>query len=173
MRGSRDARITGLAVAAALLATAGAYAAAPSEAELQAAFVLRLTRFVTWPEGVLGDELRIAVVDASAIHAALVEMARGQSSGDRPLVVQAGWDGSDPPAVVFLGDAAVESGLARLEGEPTLTLAGVRGFARRGGMVELVREGARIHLEIGLAAVQRAGLQISSRVLDLARAIHE
>jgi hypothetical protein len=163
-----------VALALATAAAPGPSAAAPSAAELEAAFVLRLMRFVTWPDGALGDPVRIVVADAPGVRAALAEMVQGQAHGDRPMVVERRLDEGAPPAVAFFGGgSSAQAGLAALGDAPTLTIGDGRGFARAGGMIELVRDGARIQLEVNRGAAARAGLHVSSRVLDLARAVHE
>lgn len=164
-----------LGLAAMLVSLAASTAtAAPSEDELKAAFVMRLVNFVSWPEAAGDDAVDIAVVGAPDVAAALAPMVQGKAVGDRPLVVAKDWAESAPPEVAYLGTAEeIDRRRPALRGRPTLTISSVRGFARGGGMIELVREGDRIHLEVNRGAAEEAGLQISSRVLGLARVVHD
>jgi len=45
------------------------------------------------------------------------------------------------------------------------------GFARRGGVIGLVVEDNLARFEVNLQAAQRSGLQISSKLLGLARMV--
>jgi len=45
------------------------------------------------------------------------------------------------------------------------------GFARQGGMVGFVMDGAKVRFEINLEAVDRGRMHISSKLLKLARIV--
>ena len=49
-----------------------------------------------------------------------------------------------------------------------LTVSDIPGFAERGGMIGLVNEEGRIRFEVNLAAVNDAGLTVSSELLKVA-----
>ena len=49
-----------------------------------------------------------------------------------------------------------------------LTVGETDGFARQGGTIGFTMEGDRVRFEINTRAAQRAGLEISSRLLRLA-----
>jgi hypothetical protein len=53
-----------------------------------------------------------------------------------------------------------------------LTIADMRGAARKGVMLELVLDDRRIAFEFNGAAARGAGVVLSSKVLRLARAIY-
>jgi hypothetical protein len=55
-----------------------------------------------------------------------------------------------------------------LADEPVLTVSDVPHFAASGGIVELQSRGSRIGFEINVGAYRRAGLTISSQLLQLA-----
>jgi hypothetical protein len=65
-------------------------------------------------------------------------------------------------------DERLDEILAALADEPTLTVSDTPGFAARGGIVELQARGSRIGFAINVAAYRRAGLAISSQLLELA-----
>jgi hypothetical protein len=54
-----------------------------------------------------------------------------------------------------------------------LTVGEADWFLAEGGMVTLKLEAGRVRLEINLGAAQRAGLQISSKLLSLARVVRK
>jgi hypothetical protein len=65
---------------------------------------------------------------------------------------------------------AALAGSARAAG--VLTIADMRGAARKGVMLELYLDDRRIAFEFNGAAARSAGIVLSSKVLRLARAIY-
>lgn len=55
--------------------------------------------------------------------------------------------------------------------KPVLTIADHEGFLRRGGGIELLSENNRIRFDINLQRIKGSGLDISSRLLHLARKV--
>jgi len=56
---------------------------------------------------------------------------------------------------------------------PVMTVGESEGFALAGGVCNFTRDGARVAFEINVNAANRAGLTLSSRLLALARIVHE
>lgn len=54
-----------------------------------------------------------------------------------------------------------------------LTVGEADQFAVRGGVITFVKEANRLRFEINVDAAGRAGLRISSRLLQLARVVHD
>ena len=52
-----------------------------------------------------------------------------------------------------------------------LTVGDAPGFARDGGMLGLVQQGSRIVFDANPTAIRVSGLQVSSKVLKLARIV--
>lgn len=181
--------------AALLLVIAGeqpARAATPTastqQIQVEAAFLINFVRFTQWPpERFLAADAPyvIAVVgsDDDSDIVRNVAAAAGNVQGRRVAVVNI-----DPGDVehrqkraldilrgshlVFVrsNDADVRRQLlAALAGLPVLTVGDAPGFAAYGGMLGLVRSGARIAFEANPDQIQAAGVQVSAKVLKLAR----
>jgi len=60
---------------------------------------------------------------------------------------------------------------SQLRGSPVLSVSEIDGFAETGGMVNLVLANKTVKIEINQAAVEQAGLQISAKLLKLARLV--
>ena len=60
-----------------------------------------------------------------------------------------------------------------LKGAPVLTIGETPGFARSGGIINLVLEDNKVRFEVNVQAAKDADLNISSRLLALARIIPE
>jgi hypothetical protein len=61
--------------------------------------------------------------------------------------------------------------IERLYDAPVLTVSDAERFADVGGITQLVTEGDRMRLVINLKAAQRARLNVSSKLLALARVV--
>jgi adenylate cyclase len=59
--------------------------------------------------------------------------------------------------------------VAELRESPVLTISNIDGFASAGGMTQFFFEHGQLRFRIHLESAKRAGLQISSRLLIMAR----
>lgn len=178
-RRSSSLRSAVLHVSAALILVAhGAspMAQVPLEADLKAALIYKLVRFVEWPDSVPQSPapLAVCVADNESVRAALVAWQGRQPRGDRPVTVRV-FDPARPDTchVVFVGAASGQLNpiLRAVAAKPVLTIGESAGFADQGGMVNLVRDGRHLRLEVNRDAVARGSLVISALVLSLARTV--
>jgi hypothetical protein len=58
--------------------------------------------------------------------------------------------------------------LDRVARQPTLTVGDSPRFVEQGGIIQLIRADNRLQFNISLEASERAGLRLSSRLLELA-----
>jgi hypothetical protein len=63
--------------------------------------------------------------------------------------------------------------MERLRPDRILTVGDVPGFCESGGAVNLDVVESRVKLEINVDATARSGLQVSSKLLSLARIVHD
>jgi hypothetical protein len=63
--------------------------------------------------------------------------------------------------------------MERLRPDGILTVGDVPGFCESGGAVNLNVVESRVKLEINVDATARSGLQVSSKLLSLARIVHD
>ena len=63
--------------------------------------------------------------------------------------------------------------LGQVRHETILTVGDVPGFCESGGAVNLNLVESRVRLEINVDATARSGLQVSSKLLSLARIVHD
>lgn len=164
---------------AALLGASGSPAAlagsAPEEYQVKAAFLFNFVRFVEWPANTLGagDPLTLCVFGQDPFGTNLDQIVSGKTANGKPLVIRRI---SDPSAlrgcqIVFLAASemrrfdAMAGALADLS---VLTVGEAKGFAERGGVINLVVQDEHVRFEINPAAAARARLRISSKLLQLA-----
>lgn len=169
-----------LLLAAALLPAAPGWAQTLTEARVKARLALSLARFTQWPARVFAspsEPLQLCVLQRSEpLRMAFGELT-GQTVAGRPVRVLLELP-ADAAAchLLFVHDWAERAGAlppAALARAPVLTIGDGDGFAARGGMVELVNVNDAIRLDVNLKALRAAQLELSSRVLQLARQVRE
>jgi hypothetical protein len=178
---SRGRRL-GLATLLLALAFTKAFASdAPvvGEYQVKAAFLFNFAKFVTWPSGAFeGPEspIEICVAGRDPFGGALEDTIGERTVRGRPVAVRqidAAEQASDCE-IVFFADSERAPVLARrLERAPVLTVGETAGFAEAGGIVNFKIEENRVRFEINPDAASRAGLRVSSQLLNLATVVRE
>jgi hypothetical protein len=162
-------------VAMVLLCRTVAMAQDVTEPALKAAFIYNFARFTTWPaDAPAGDNFVICVLNDSAVAEALQRAVAGRSLTDRPIVVSAVATSAPKRAcrVLYMAGLPVNrvaEVVSELREAPVLTISSIDGFASAGGMTQFFFEHGQLRFRIHLESAKRAGLQISSRLLIMAR----
>lgn len=163
-----------------ILAVPGASAAPPpdvtGEYRLKAALMYRIAKFVRWPDAAIADDLGICVLGEDPFGRSLDELEALQVRDVRIRTyrkINLRDLGADC-AVVFVSESErsrLDIVLSRLGGQPVLTIADFDGFSDAGGMIEFSRSASRIGFKVNVDASERAGLQISSQLLQVASTV--
>ena len=163
----------------ALPASAHAQAQAP-EPELKAAIISNMLLFVEWPTGASAsapnDRLVVCYQEPSPVAEALLRLDGKSVKGKLLKVVQVGSSNAGGCHAFYLapGNAAnIGSILPGLSKSPILVAADSPDYAKQGVMLNLDLAGGRVVFDIDLRSAQKAGLQISSKALRLARQVNE
>ncbi len=164
-----------LALLLAVPAFLGAQAA--SEYDVKAAFLYNFTKFVDWPPSAFPDpnSLRICVLGEDPFGKSLRSIAGEQVGGHKLIVTQT--DAISRPAgcqVLFISRSERErlpQVLAAIKDAPVLTVGDTNGFADHGVIINFVLEGSKVRFEVNTDSADRAGLKISSKLLQLAKRI--
>ena len=149
------------------------------ENDVKAAFLFNFTKFVDWPPGAFEDPaspIRVCVVADAAFVASVDRIILGETVRGRPLrrvVPEAGE--LRRCHVLYVG--AAETGraarlLAPLGSAPVLSVGESPQFLDEGGAIAFILVNDRVRFEVNLAAANRAGLTVSSKLLRVAREIH-
>jgi len=152
-------------------------ASGPTEYQVKAAFVFNFVQFVDWPAAAFAaaeSPLIIGVIGEDPFGPVLDATVKGEKINGRSLAVKRLAANDDPAAchVLFVSRSEqdrVGSLLERLKGAPVLTVSEQDGFARRGGVINFITLENKVRFEINPSAARRAGLSISSKLLNLAR----
>jgi YfiR/HmsC-like len=153
---------------------------APSEYQVKAAYLLNFARFVEWPADVLapGAPLNVTIVGRDPFGGALDEVLHGKSANGHPIRVHyQHWDNIlTGDQIVFVGTSE-ESHLPQillfLGHSSVLTVSDIDRFSLKGGIIELRMVGNRVRFDINRATAAKSKLFVSSRLLQLARALVE
>ncbi len=142
--------------------------------DIKAAFLYHFATFVLWPEEDRADgPFTIAVLGADRIAAELEAYLPGRSIQGRPMRVQRleSIEELEDAAVLFIGASQNERLprlLQRVAGRQMLVVTDGRGALDMGAMINFRLVDRRVRFEISLPAAERAGLELSSRLLSAA-----
>lgn len=153
-------------------------AAGPVSAEykLKAALIYKLTRFVEWPM-TIGSKPRnsfgICLLGRDDFGSEL-DVLENRMVDHRPIFIhrfnQSGSIGMQCQLVFISGSKQAFLGpiLDSFGKQPILTIGDSAGFAEKGGMIQLTRDGKRIGFNINLQRTNDSGLRIAAPLLELA-----
>lgn len=144
-----------------------------SEYAVKAAFLVSFVKFMEWPQQ--GDTCVIAVFGSNPFGSALDKAADSKSTHDRRIVVRQ-----------FRPDQPIECNLlfvpqsesVRFErarshvGRGVIIVGEALGFAERLGHVNFIIENKRVAFEINRNTIRASGVTVSSRLLQLAKAVN-
>lgn len=145
---------------------------------VKAAFLYNFAKFTEWPALPPGATIVVCIVGDDRIAAASVETVRGQNISGHPLEVWRTEESASWRACHLLFIAAAETRrsarrLDEIRTLPVLTVSDGKDFSRAGGIIELFIEAGRIRFAINVDAADRSGLQLSSRLLGLAKIVRD
>lgn len=160
------------AAIAVLLPLANSAADVAPEHAIKAAIVHKITKFVSWPDGALGDSespIRFCVAGDRDTYDALKIFEAHPVQG-RPVLVAAVSEPEDVTRrcdVLYLADAGVASPdvwLAKIATQPILTI----GESAGASIVKITIRRKKVRFAINLEACELAGLNVGAQLLQLA-----
>jgi hypothetical protein len=145
-----------------------------TEIQVKSAYVFNFIKFVEWPANTVQPEekLRLCVAGNEQLRASLSAL-EGRKAGAHELhVVRVDASESWRSCHVLYIDGQEQRrlvpGLKSLGDAPVLTISDIPGFAERGGGIGLLQRNDRMLFEVNLASTRKAGLRLSSQMLNLA-----
>jgi len=151
-----------------------------TESQVKALCLLNFAKYVNWPADAFsqpGSPILIGVLGDPKTHGELKHSAHGKLVGNRPVVVI---DGNDPGHaarchILFVGSgekARLTEVIEAIGDRPVLSVGDHERFVAAGGAIMFVKRDNKVRFEVNLAAARKARLQISSKLLALADAVH-
>lgn len=153
-----------------------------SELEVKAAYLLNFTRYVDWPEDAfetVESPIVVCVHGHDPFGPTLDAVLDGRRSAGRPLEIQRTQHSSALAGchLVYLSrreGQRLDETLSATDDRPVLTVGETQGFLKAGGAIGLfLSPEATVQFEVNLDATQAARLQVSSRMLALARSVSQ
>ena len=143
-----------------------------SEYQVKATFLFHFAQFIKWPP-TSGTQLTIGILGDDPFDGALDKIIQGENVDGRKLAIKRARRADDLKGcqVVFITNSAqgnINAIIATLAGANVLTVGEQEGFVKQGGTIGFTTGGEKVRFEINTGAAQRAGLEISSRLLKLA-----
>jgi len=161
-------------------------ASASSEYLVKAGFIYNFANLVQWPANAFPQSdspIVIAILGQDHFGPTLDRVLEGKKVNGRSFVIKR-WKTVNEllKARSELKDCQIlfvsSSEMGRLndaiqvvKGIPVLTIGETPGFASRGGIINLVLEDNKVRFEVNVDAAKQADLNISSRLLALARIV--
>jgi hypothetical protein len=143
-----------------------------TQPSLRAAFLYNFAKFTEWgDEATISGPLTICVLDDSAVEGALNDLVGESTINGRAVLISRGAR-LRACHLVYVGITdrqRAASILDELQGAAVLTVSNGYDFVRLGGIVGLFVDEGRMRFAINPEAAQRAGLRLSSRLLQLAK----
>jgi hypothetical protein len=168
-----------LVVASLSVATASAQTVA-DEYQVKAAYLLNFARFIEWPAADLpaSSPLEVVIVGDDSFGGALEVVLLGKSANGHPIHLRhLHWDDVLTSSQIVFISASEERHLPQilryLGHSSVLTVSDIDHFALRGGVIEFRIVGNRVRFDINRSSANAAQLNISSKLLSVARAIQE
>lgn len=162
---------------AAMLSVAAARADVATVDAVKAAYLQKFPLFAEWPAGRFDDAaspLVLGVIGADEVFKELSRQAVGRKVAGRALqvrrFVQA--DAADPPHLLYIGPEARPSPalMEALLAKHVLTVGATSAAA--GAIVNFTVKDERVRFEVSLEAAHKAGIKLSSRLLQVADKVH-
>jgi hypothetical protein len=151
-----------------------------SEYQVKAAFLLAFVRFVEWPPEAFKtatEPLVVGILGKDPFDGALEEAVSNKNVNGRAVVIRRISDASSAHSCHMIFLTAAES--RRMSEVTSIVTPGLlivgesEGFAERGGMINFIVQDNHVHFQINPSAATRAGLKISSKLLQLADVVSD
>jgi hypothetical protein len=152
-------------------------AAAPSPAaleyQLKAAFLLKFTLFVEWPDADNRAPFPVCVLGDDPFGPALDQTVEGETVNSRKIVIRRiHRDSIAGCGVLYVSPQEKNPAEALAAAGPgVLTVGEGDAFLDQGGMIAFVLDNRRVRFDADPAAARKAGLKLSSRLLNVARIV--
>lgn len=152
------------------------------EYEVKAAFLVKFAMFVQWPTNVLATEVQaplvVGILGEDPFGPKFDQSIKNERVQGRAVEIRRAQKASELLECQIVFVCASEAGrfkevLAAFKAHSILTVADVPGFAGRGGMIGFFKETGKVRFEINTTAIERAGLKVSSKLLQVGRRIAE
>lgn len=147
------------------------------EYQVKAVFLFNFTRFIDWPSTAFSSAnapFVIGIMGTDPFGDYIEEIVKGENIQGHPIIIQ-----RYPTAknilnchILFINtheSIQIKETLSSVGRKSILTVSDANNFAKLGGVVRFYKEDNKIKLEINITSSKAAQLEISSKLLSVAR----
>lgn len=150
------------------------------EYQVKAAFLYNFIRFIDWPPDAFSSPeapFVIGILGNDPFGRYIDEIVKGEKAGNHPIVVQRYRNIKDIVHchILFIntGEAIhLKEILSFTDRRSILTVSDSGNFTASGGIIGFFKEENKVRLQINIASARNAQLDISSKLLSLARIVN-
>lgn len=155
------------------------------EDSIKAVYTYQFGKFAEWPATKLAHSqatLNFCILGTNPFRSSALDAIEDKEVKGRRLKIElypSGLLSKEAIAgchILFISESEknrLRNILAELRAAPVLTVSDIASFAQHGGMIALVKSQQQVRFEINSTALRRAGLAISSKLLELAKLVRE
>jgi len=155
------------------------------ESTMKAIYSFKFGKFTQWPKSKSSDNrtsLGFCIFGKNPFNSSALNAIEGKQLKGKTLHIkffESGLLSDDilPDChILFVSQSEkprLQNILNTLRSQPILTVSDIEGFSHHGGMITLIKSGNQIHFEINPEAIHRAGLSISSKLVELAKMVKD
>lgn len=145
--------------------------------KVKAGFLFHFVRYLEWPSQCFSSKnapIVVCIIGKDPIAADIKEALSGQMVESRPLSVRQITDEADKGECHVLYICASEKKrldkiLEAQKSRKVFTVSDLEHFEEEGGMIALRRDGQNIRFRINQKQAEKAGLKVSSKLLQLSK----
>jgi hypothetical protein len=150
-----------------------------AEYKLKSVFIYNFVQFVDWPKSsftATNSPIVIGVVGVDPFGSLLEEVVKDETVKGHPLRVERfpNAEAIQPCHVLFISRSErdrLPAVFQKISGLSVFTVSDIDRFAERGGIVNFAVQDGKLRYAINIDAAKDAGLNISSKLLRLARIV--
>lgn len=152
-----------------------------SEYLIKAGYIYNFAKLVEWPATTFAQPdspIVIGIVGNDPFGPVIDKVLEGKKVNGHPFLIKRLKTTADVKEchILFVGSSLgphVSDTIRLTRGTPVLTISEIPGFADRGGIINLTLEQNKVRFEVNVEAAKEADLNISSRLLVLAKVIQQ
>jgi hypothetical protein len=152
-----------------------------SEYLIKAGFTYNFAKLMEWPSNAFPQQdspIVIGILGTDPFGGTLDEVLKGKAVNGRVFVVKHlkwGMDVRDCN-ILFISSSEIahtDEIFHLVKSLPILTIGETPGFAQRGGIINFIVEDNKVRFEVNVDAAKQADINISSRLLTLAKIVQQ
>lgn len=170
-----------------LMLLMGSAASAPaqdsdsSEYLIKAGFIYNFAKLVDWPGAAFSQPdspIVIGILGVDPFGPVIDKVLAGKKVNDHGFLIRRLRSAADAKDchILFVSaseTAHISEAIRLTRSMPILTISEIPGFANRGGIINLTLEDSKVRFEVNVDAAKAADLNISSRLLALAKIVQQ